>query len=198
MQMEQNAPGNDPKTPEPEKWVARHGDYLYRYALSRVGDRAAAEDVVQETLVAALRGWYRFQGRSRLRTWLTGILKYKIIDHLRSRRRELPTEDAERLADAAAPDFDHKGRWKTRPHGWGSDALSAIERKEFRAFLFECLAGLPERTARIFVLREMQEHTTEEICAEMGISATNSWTMLHRARMALRRCLESLWLKQEK
>lgn len=116
--MQDNPSGSDTRTPDPEAWVARHGDCLYRFVLARIGDPAAAEDLVQETLVAALRGWQRFEGRSRPRTWLTGILKHKLVDHLRRGRRELPTEDAEGLADAAVAPSTTRGAGPPSARRW--------------------------------------------------------------------------------
>lgn len=193
--MNRHASQEDREKPQidPEGWVDRYGDYLYRYALVRIGDATAAEDVVQETLMAALKAVHGFQHRSDLRTWLTGILKHKIVDHFRRRR---PDRDGSGDDPADLPSdssFDTHGKWKNHPKAWGSDPASSYERKEFLAWLFRCLGELPERMARVFVLREFDGYDTPEICQEMDISATNCWTMLHRARMGLRRCLEKYW-----
>ena len=78
------------KTPidNPENWVDEYGDYLYRYALSRVKDPIIAEDLVQETFLAALKARHNFQGRSTARTWMIAILKHKIVDYIRQKVRE--------------------------------------------------------------------------------------------------------------
>ncbi|NIR14014.1 MAG: hypothetical protein GWN86_08695, partial [Desulfobacterales bacterium] len=73
------------QTLDPEAWVDQYGDYLYRYAISRIHEPAVAEDLVQETLLAALQGKEGFKGRSSEKTWLTGILKYKIVDYIRKK-----------------------------------------------------------------------------------------------------------------
>lgn len=183
----------EPSLTDPESWVERYGDYLYRYALARVGDPSAAEDIVQETLMAALRARQGFQRRSGFRTWLTGILKHKVVDHFRRRRpdREGSGEDPADF-DADSP-FDGRGKWKSGPAAWGSDPAGSLERKEFLNWLFYCLGVLPDRMARVFMLREFDGYDTPEICQEMDITATNCWTLLHRARVALRRCLEKHW-----
>ncbi|MHC4684776.1 MAG: sigma factor, partial [Planctomycetota bacterium] len=81
------------QTHNPERWLEDHGDYLFRYALVRLQDREIAEDMVQETLLAALRAREKFQARSSVRTWLVGILKHKVLDHFRKSYREPPISD---------------------------------------------------------------------------------------------------------
>ena len=73
---------------DPEQWLDQHGDALYAFALLRVQQPAVAEDLVQDTLLAAFSGRERFGGGAQERTWLIGILKHKIIDHLRKSGRE--------------------------------------------------------------------------------------------------------------
>jgi RNA polymerase sigma-70 factor, ECF subfamily len=176
-------------------WLAEHGDYLYRYALARLRDPHLAEDAVQETLLAALQG-SGFAGKASARTWLTGILKHKIIDHFRRQQRETPLETPDELADDAtgADDyFAEDGHWNEPPQSWG-DPGSLLQQDQFLQTLQECMDRLPKNLARIFLLREVEETDNEEICKELEISATNAWVMLYRARMGLRKCLEMNWL----
>ena len=172
--------------------LERQRPYLLRFAALQLRDPNAAEDAVQETLVAALAGEANFAGRSNLRTWLTGILKHKIIDSIRRAARE-PTAGAE-LDDEAAFDqlFRANGHWKNRPAPW-DEPHEALEQKQFLGVLEQCLARLPEKTARVFMLREHLGLDTGEICKELGITPTHCWVMLHRARMALRLCLTTNW-----
>ena len=178
----------------PESWVDSYGDFLYRFALSRVKDPSVAEDLVQETFLAALRGRENFKGQSAGRTWLIAILKHKIVDHIRKKIREPSTDKIETLLDSSDPDFDERGHWQTLPAKWAVNPGNLYEQKEFLDVLYHCLAELPERLAEAFIKREMDGLSTKEICKELGITATNSWVMLYRARMSLRRCLESKWL----
>jgi RNA polymerase sigma-70 factor (ECF subfamily) len=178
----------------PELWVDSYGDFLYRFALSRVKDPSVAEDLVQETFLAALRARETFKGRSAGRTWLTAILKHKIVDHIRKKIREPSTDKIETLTDMSEPDFDERGEWQIRPGKWAVNPGNLYEQKEFLDVLYRCLAELPERLAEAFVKREMDGLSTDEICKELGITATNSWVMLYRARMSLRHCLENRWL----
>lgn len=172
--------------------------YLLRYASLQLRDAAAAEDAVQEALVAALSGEAGFAGRSNLRTWLTGILKHKIVDVIRRQSREVPAsalaaEDAEAEGEFDAL-FDRRGHWQEAPAAW-EHPESALGEKQFLAALEACLRALPERTARAFLMREHLGFETPDICKELGITPTHLWVMLHRARMALRQCLAANWFK---
>jgi len=163
--------------------------YLLRYASLQLRDAHAAEDAVQETLVAALAGEASFAGRSNLRTWLTGILKHKIIDTIRRQSREAP-------ADPDGADFDalfvENGHWADPPAAW-ADPDASLEQKHFFAALQACLERLPGKTAQAFLMREHLGLETGEICKELAISSTHCWVLLYRARMALRECLEKTW-----
>lgn len=175
--------------------IERERDYLLRYARLQLRNPAQAEDVVQETLLAAIEGASRFSGRSSLRTWLTGILKHKIIDHLRRAGREQPlTGDGDDRAESDAVDalFAQDGHWQAFPAHW-SNPDTALENDRFWTAFEMCLQCLPARTARVFMMREIMEMPTEEICKALDITATNCWVMLHRARLTLRECLELQW-----
>ncbi len=169
--------------------------YLLRYASLQLRDRQAAEDAVQDTLLAALAGEAGFAGRSNLRTWLTGILKHKIVDAIRRSAREAtllpPTPDTAEF-DAL---FDESGHWSAMPADWG-DPDATLGEKQFFAALEECLARLPAKTAEAFMLREHMGFETGEICKELGVTPTHCWVLLYRARIALRECLETNWFKK--
>jgi RNA polymerase sigma-70 factor (ECF subfamily) len=171
--------------------------YLLRYASLQLRDMAAAEDAVQEALLAALAGESNFAGRSILRTWLTGILKHKIVDAIRRQSRERTAAELEPGSDAEEFDglFDRRGHWEESPDAW-EQPEGALGQKQFLAALEACLRALPERTARVFMMREHLGMETAEICKELGITPTHCWVMLHRARMALRQCLEMNWFKK--
>ena len=175
----------------------QHRGYLLRVARLQLRDEALAEDVVQETLLAALSG-SGFSGRSSLRTWLTGILKHKIVDAIRRKRREPAAASTFGNVESALAieDFDALfGRWSgwdEPPADWG-DPEEALGRRQFFDVLDFCLEKLPPNTARVFMMREVMELETDEICKELAITANNLWVMLYRARMALRLCLEQNW-----
>ena len=168
--------------------------YLLRYAQLQLRSREAAEDAVQETLVAALAGEASFGGRSNLRTWLTGILKHKIVDAIRKASREVQPVAGEDDASEFDSLFDQRGHWSQHPDAW-EHPEGALEQKQFLAALEKCLAGLPAKTAQVFMMREHLGLETAEICKELGVTATHCWVMLYRARMALRLCLQESWFK---
>ncbi len=176
-----------------------HGDVLYRYALGRVQEADAAEELVQETFLAALRARARFAGRSSERTWLVGILRHKIVDHLRRRGRERPAPDRDALPAAGPSDeawdkrFDARGKWRVPPGRWGEDPSALLERAEFWETFRRCLSGLPPRLGQAFTLREMDEMSSDEVRGVLNVSAANRWVLPHRARTRLCRCLESKW-----
>ena len=183
-------------------WVDAYGDYLYAFALSRVRDRWLAEDMVQETLLAAMQSGKSFQARSSEKTWLCGILKHKIIDHFRKSSREVELSDEE--ADMSGYDylFRDEGVWKghwsaeSRPIQWNDNPEKVLELTEFRGILSHCLGELPERVANCFTLREMDGFEAAEICMILGVSPNNFWVMMHRARLHLRRCIDSNWFRK--
>lgn len=169
--------------------------YLLRYAQLQLRNPVLAEDAVQETLLAAVEGAARFSGKSSLRTWLTGILKHKIIDQLRRTTREQPLAapgDDRTEAEIIDGLFAGDGHWRTFPGNWGNPDI-AFENSRFWAALEQCTQRLPPRTAQVFMMREIMEMPTEEICQELNITATNCWVMLHRARLTLRECLDIQW-----
>jgi RNA polymerase sigma-70 factor (ECF subfamily) len=173
----------------------RHRRYLIRIAQLQLRDADLAEDVVQETLVAALSARDGFSGRSSVKTWLTGILKHKIVDAIRQKQRQpvtAATFDDETDREAFDPLFKDDGSWAAPPADWG-DPENALARREFMDVMELCLERLPPNTARVFVMREVMELETEEICKELAITANNLWVILYRARMALRQCLEQNW-----
>jgi RNA polymerase sigma-70 factor (ECF subfamily) len=179
-------------------WLAEHGDALYRYALLRVRRADIAEDLVQETLLAALRAREGFAENSSQRTWLIGILKHKIVDHLRKHWRERKTTGAFDPNGVADP-FTERGNWKRRIIHWRAGPVDEIESRELERVLQDCLRKLPPRVAELFWLREAEDVSTDELCQLLDVSPTNVWSMLYRARIRLRECLSLNWFgKQER
>jgi len=180
----------------PENWVDAYGDRLYRYALLRVRHHEVAEDLVQETLFAAVRACAKFRGSSSEQSWLYGILKNKIFDYFRKLAQEVCFTDLEFLEDEMSHKFIDQG-WNHElgPAQWKPGPEAALNRKEFWKTFRSCLNKLPARVADVFVLREIEQLDTAQICETLGISQNNLWVMLHRARMALRECLELNWFE---
>ncbi len=189
---------------DPAAWVDDHGDYLFRYALVRLRDEVRAEDVVQETLLAALQHLGSYGGRAAERTWLTAILKHKIVDQIRKSCKEVPLEPADTDLSEFDPLFERpdefQGHWSDTlsPRIWNRSPEDAVQQDEFFGVLQRCIGKLPERVASVFTLREMNELDTEEICSLLELSTSNFWVMMHRARMSLRRCIEINWFMKAK
>ena len=182
--------------------IEGHRPYLLRYALAQLRDGELAEEAVQEALLAALESVATFGGRSSLRTWLTSILRFKVIDLQRravSERAQLELTDF-----AASPDdegwlddlFDATGHWRQAPQAW-SDPEAALEQRRFWEAFERCLDRLPPTGGRVFFKREVLGDETVTICKDEGITASNCWVILHRARLALRSCLEKNWFGKE-
>lgn len=182
---------------DPSKWLDCHGDYLYRYALVRVRDAAIAEDLLQETLLAAIGSCHRHEGRSSERTWLVGIMKHKLIDQVRRITRtvqlQLTEDDGDREFFAIAG--PKQGHWRDdrAPLGWNVDAARLLESREFWETFNQCLAQLPQQIAIAFTLREIDGLSSNEICEILNVTPNNLCVMLHRGRTKLRNLLETQW-----
>lgn len=193
-----STPLKDPRIAE----IESHRPYLVRYALAQLRDRDLAEEAVQEALLAALEGLDGFGGKSTLRTWLTSILRFKVADLQRraiaERQREQPIEPESLPGDDAWLDevFDETGHWRERPQSWASPETAFEQRRFWEAFE-RCLDRLPPAGGRVFFKREVLGEDTRAICDAEGISESNCWVILHRARIALRRCLEQTWFGGE-
>ena len=184
--------------------LEQHRPYLIRYAMLQLRDPVRAEDVVQEALLAALENRSRFAGKASVRTWLTGILKHKIVDQIRAQSRETPVTDLIAAGDreddgVAAFDalFDERGHWDGGPSDWG-DPEQALESKRFWEIFELCAKLMSAQVARVFMMREVLGLPTEEIGKDLNITSTNCWVMLDRARMSLRMCLENRWFGEGK
>lgn len=178
---------------DPKRWVDVHGDYLLRFAMARVRNREAAEELVQETLLAALSARDSFRGQATERSWLTAIMKRKVMDWLRRvvlqrARQEIQCDE---WADGL---FSSGGKWKTKPGDWSVAAPDqAMIRTEFWQTLARCLDKVPSRLRRAFVLRHLDEESVATVQSMLGVSAANVWVMLHRARLRLWRCMSVNW-----
>ena len=176
------------------------GDML-RFARLQLRDDALAEDVVQETLLAALNGREGFAGQSSAKTWIFSILRHKIVDALRYKRKTINVSslasEEQTFEEAFDALFKANAHWtpEAKPARWGNPEQS-LQDTQFWAVFEACLNHLPENTARVFMMREFLDLGTDEICAELAISNANCHVILHRARHSLRRCLEKNWFGQ--
>jgi RNA polymerase sigma-70 factor (ECF subfamily) len=173
---------------------------LLRFARLQLRSDALAEDVVQETLLAACESADRFSGASSLKTWVFSILRNKIIDEFRSQKRApqmvTAAHNDETLDHLMESLFDQAEHWIEAPAAWGNPEM-ALEQKRFWQVFEACLEGLPATPARAFMMREFLGLETDEICKELKITSSNCWVLLHRARLGLRECLGLGWFSVE-
>ncbi len=171
----------------PSLWVDEHGDALYRYALKHTSRPEAARDLVQETFLAAFKAKEKFKGDSTLRTWLTSILRHKIIDQF---RRDARTPQS---STNSSIEEDLLGQNLSDETDWRLNPVDHLEQKQFLSTLENCLQKLPDKLRTIFILKEVEGHNRSEICNEFGISTSHVGVLLHRAREQLRSCLGKNW-----
>lgn len=188
---------------DPSSWPHNHGDYLFNYAISRLFNEEKARDMVQETFLAALGSLKNFRMESSERTWLVSILKRKIIDHFRkasTRNEDNEIYNSFEVSGWESPfrqEQPFKGHWKpgSVPMDWDADKNFSIDSEEFSEIFRWCMSKLPEKWASTFTLKIIEECSNEEVCKEIGITTSNLWVILHRARLQLRECIEKKWFK---
>lgn len=183
---------------EPRNWVAKHADYLYAYAIARINDEEQAKDLVQETFLAALQKVDKFEGKSSERTWLTAILKYKIIDVYRKKSSGLAVNTDVQRAEQEESDFfePEYGHWTSghAPMPFGIDDHDPLVNKEFNSILQKCLQKLPALWLSVFTMKHMDDQSTEVICSELKVTQSNFWVIIHRTKLNLRACLQKNWI----
>ena len=188
-------------TLDPTDWLGEHGNYLYRYALVRVRDSAVAEDLLQETLLAAMGSYQSHEGRSSERTWLVGIMRHKVVDYFRriarTREFQLSNDEGRAELDLFERDGAWRGHWRDdqAPLSWPVDAAKLLESQEFCETFDRCLSRLPRQMAVAFTLREIDGLSSEEICEILDVTSNNLWVILHRGRARLRHFLEAEWFR---
>ena len=181
----------------PHQWVARHADYLYAYAIARINDEEQARDLVQDTFLAALQKVAVFEGRSSERTWLTAILKNKIIDVYRKRSSGLRVAEVKDAEDGQNVFFDEDtGHWLNEyaPKEFGIEDKDHLVTREFETILKKCMQKLPVLWKAVFTMKHIDEEGTDIICAEMKLTPANFWVIIHRAKLNLRACLQKNWI----
>lgn len=171
---------------------------MLKFATLQLQDSHSAEDAVQEALLAALENAHKFKGQSAFKTWMFGILKYKILDIMRSHKKLASIGNKSDSEDDNGSDietlFDQHGHWH-------SDASPAelnrpeaeLEQKHFWMVFETCLNNLPGQQGRLFMMREYLELESNEICQQTEVTVSNLNTTLYRARLRLQKCLQIKW-----
>ena len=181
---------------DPKTWLEQYGQALYLFACSRVDKKETAEDLVQDTLLAGLSARIRFQGKSSEKTWLTAILKNKIFQIYRKGKKEWTQSelcnDSDNL-DFMDKLFDSENHWHTNPKDFGPD--EKIENEELGIIINRCIDKLSKPFRRLFIMKEIDGVSSEEVCRELGLTHSNLWVSMHRTRTQLRICMEKNYLK---
>ncbi len=185
------------KTPpdlNPEQWLDAYGDWLYQFALARVKDAHAAEDLVQETLIAGFKGFDRFEHRSNVKTWLTSILRRRVADYFKKLGRRPTVTGGTDENDHFAFAIEHAALFS--PKISNEEFQTSMERDEFMQAVQGCVDKLPLHLRQAFVTRTNEdEKSLEEISNQMGVTKNNLGVRLFRSRLMLRACLEKFWNK---
>ncbi len=180
---------------DPDKWVDEYADYLYHYAAGRVNDDTIAKDLVQETFLAGLKSAKNYKGTASERTWLIAILKRKVVDYYRKINSRKGSAEV-RMTYQDSTDFE--GDWLEEqvadPESLREN--SEVENEELGMAIQDCISKLPEKQSVVFTMKTIKGISTEEICKELGINASNLWVLIHRARTALMQCLNENWFNK--
>ncbi|HET7115086.1 MAG TPA: sigma-70 family RNA polymerase sigma factor [Hanamia sp.] len=185
-----------------KEWVEAYSDKMYSWCLYKTNSREIAEDLVQDTFMAAFQSIKKYEGKSNPKTWLFSILNNKIADHFRNLYRN-PTVTESKINQSSDASFfetwfDDNGSWlkEKRPHAWPEEDAHLLDNKIFVKVLQSCMGKLPPDCNAAVQLKYIEGKKGEIICQELKISPTNFWQLLHRARLQLRRCLEINWFKK--
>jgi len=182
-------------TLSPDLWIDNYADYLYNYAIARVNNADTAKDLVQETFFAGLKSAKNFEGKSSERTWLISILKRKVIDYYRKINSKKGQAE---IRMSFYDDGENEGNWieERVPQSWKNETEKSIENDELKLQIDDCIDNLPEKYAIVFRMKTILGIETEDICKELGITPSNLWVMIHRARTQLRTCMEKNWFNK--
>ena len=180
---------------DPHQWVKAHADYLYAYTIKRISDTELARDLVQETFLAALEKVDKFEGKSSERTWLTAILKNKIIDVYRKKSSGL-NKEVQQAEHEQQEFFAEDGHWNVdyRPKSFGIEHIDPLINKEFNHILQKCLQKLPALWMAVFTMKHIDDEDTPAICTELKVTPANFWVIIHRTKLNLRACLQRNWI----
>lgn len=174
-------------------WVEEFSDQLYTWAYFKTSNKEIAEDLVQETFLAAVSSFSKFKNDSKPKTWLFSILKFKIADHYRKSYRE---NEKETISSDSFFDQNQEWRQEQKPQIWDDEDPALLDNNDFNAILKYCIDNLPANWKASVELKYIEDQNSQTICQELEISTTNYWQILHRAKLQLRKCLELNWFKK--
>ena len=175
-------------------WVVQFGDDLFTWAYHKTRNQPIAEDMVQDTFLAAFQAFDSFHNQSSPRTWLFSILRNKIIDHYRQQAKHI-TSTLEEQNDQTDSLFDEDGNWHkdSRPREWDLTKQHLLDDLEFSKVFSLCLEELPTNWSACLRLKYLDGKEGKEICQVLNITTSNFWQIIHRAKLQVRVCLEKRW-----
>jgi RNA polymerase sigma-70 factor (TIGR02943 family) len=185
-----------------KSWVEKFSDKMYSWAFYKTNSKETAEDLVQDTFLAAYQSLEKFEGKSNPKTWLFGILNNKIADHFRKSYRNTAINESDSKQNSSSSFFesffDTDGKWlkEQQPHDWADEGVNLLDDEVFIKVLQACMNNLPSSWFSAIQLRYLEEKKGDLICQELKITNTNFWQILHRAKLQLRKCLELNWFKK--
>jgi RNA polymerase sigma-70 factor (TIGR02943 family) len=179
---------------KPDQWIDRYADYLYNYTIARVNDHEIAQDIIQDTFLAALKSAKNYKGDASERTWLISILKRKIIDHYRKVNSKKGKAEV-KMGPILNREDEAAGDWLEEKvkDPFMLNAEYQIENEELGLAIHFCLSNLPAKQAEVFKMKTIDGYDTETICNDLNITSSNLWVLIHRARTSLVACLEKNW-----
>lgn len=181
-----------------EKWVNQFSDELFSWALYKTSSKETAEDLVQETFLAAFHKLDTFQGKSQPKTWLFSILNNKVIDYYRLSAKttkqtfSLTENSGYELSDGL---FNETENWKSNDINpiWDQEE-ELLDNPEFNNMMQDCMEDLPQKWKIAVTSKYLTDKNTDEICQELEITVSNYWQIVHRAKLLLKKCLEVKWV----
>ncbi|KAA2242549.1 sigma-70 family RNA polymerase sigma factor [Chitinophaga agrisoli] len=178
-----------------QEWVQLYAESMFAWAHYKTADKALAEDLVQDSFLAALQSFDKFKQESSPKTWLFSILNHKIIDHFRKEFRNPVQNEAE---SGLSFFFNSDGEWykDRRPQEWPAADTQLLDNPDFRKILEHCMHLLPGSWLAAVSLKYLEQKDGKEICKDLQITPSNFWQILHRAKLQLRACLENNWFKK--
>lgn len=182
-----------------EIWVTNFSDELFSWALYKTSSKEVAEDLVQETFLAAYHKIESFKGDSQPKTWLFSILKNKVIDHYRldakttKQNRSLSENSGNEITEGL---FNENENWASNEINaiWNNDEEELLDNPEFNHVLQECMDDLPNKWRNAFTSKYLTDKKAEEICQDLDITVSNYWQIVHRSKLLMKKCLELKWI----
>ncbi len=178
-----------------QDWVTLYSDDLYRWAFHKTSNKETAQDLVQDTFLSAFKSLDKFKGNSQPKTWLFSIINNKITDYHRKKFRQSTTAESALNTENTARFFDEAGSWKTThsPLSWHNIDDHLLDNNEFNIILKKCIENLPPNWAFAIQNKYIEDRDSKAICQDLGVTTSNYWQILHRAKLQLRDCLQHNW-----